>query len=261
MKKLMKTAAIILSAAMMLSMTACGQKEDPKAVYDASVQKNADLKSMDMDSTSTMKMTQGDSTLDIDVSMNIKAKDMNMDQMELLMTGTTSTQGQNIETTSFYKDGYFYADAQNQKIKYAMDLASIMDVLKKNNTTATSADMTKISMKKDGDNKIITYTINPDSLNTLIQNSMGSLSGSIADLKDMKLDVKSANGECTINKDGYYTNVKLSMNYDMTLSGTKVTVEMNTDGTVHNPGQTVDFTLPDTDGYQEIQNPTATDNK
>lgn len=258
MKNLMKATAIILSAAMMLSMTACGQKMDPKTVYDTSVKKNADLKDLDLDSISTTKIKQNDTTLDVKATMNIKAKDMNTDKMELLMEGNTSIKGEEIKSTIFYKDGYFYSDTQGQKTKYHMDLSGIMDVLKKNNANITSTNMTKISMKNDGKNNVITYTINPSSLNSMIMDSMSKLGRTASELKEVKFDVKSANGECTINKEGYYTDVKMTMIYDMTLNGITLSIEANTDGVVHDPGKAVNFTLPDTDNYKEIPNPAET---
>ena len=40
MKKMIKTAAVIMSTIMVFSMTACAKKADPKEVFDAAVKKN-----------------------------------------------------------------------------------------------------------------------------------------------------------------------------------------------------------------------------
>lgn len=71
MKKMIKTAAVIMSTIMVFSMTACAKKADPKEVFDAAVKKNSELTSLDMDTTMKMTMTQGEETMDITVDMNM----------------------------------------------------------------------------------------------------------------------------------------------------------------------------------------------
>ena len=84
MKKMIRTAAVIMSTIMVLSMTACAKKADPKEVFDAAVKKNSELTSMDMDTTMKMTMTQGEETMDITVDMNMKMSNMNEDSMQYL---------------------------------------------------------------------------------------------------------------------------------------------------------------------------------
>lgn len=79
MKKMIKTAAVIMSTIMVFSMTACAKKADPKEVFDAAVKKNSELTSLDMDTTMKMTMTQGEETMDITVDMNMKMSNMNED--------------------------------------------------------------------------------------------------------------------------------------------------------------------------------------
>lgn len=258
MKRMMKTAALAMAAVMMMSMTACAKKADPKKVFDSAVKKNAELKDMDMTMNMQMTMTQGDNKpIDMTSKTDMKMSNLDSDKLQYLADSTTTVSGTSIPSIVFYKDGYEYINSQGQKIKYKMDLSQMADAIKKSTqgNTLTSADMTSLTMKEDGDNKVLTYTADPTKLNSMlgsVMQSMGSLGSS---LKDLKMDFKDASGEYTVNKDGYYTDMKLKMNVDMTMQGQTINLVMVMDGVVNNPGKSVEFTLPDTDGYQEIQSP------
>lgn len=257
MNKLMKTAAFTMAAVMMVSMTACAKKADPKEVFDSAVKKNAELKDMDMTTDTTMSMTQGDQKMDIATKAELKLNNQGTDKMQYLSNITTTLQGQSVPITMFYKDGYFYTDSQGQKIKYKMDLTKVVEAVQKSKDGAqlTSADMTELTMKEDGDNKIFTYTADPTKLNSLIESVKGIVGSTGINMEDLKMDIKSAGGEYTVNKDGYYTDMKLKIDMDMTVPGQTISLSMDLNGVINNPGKPVEFTLPDTDGYREIELP------
>ena len=64
--------------------------------------------------------------------------------------------------------------------------------------------------------------------------------------------IKTVEGDLTLNKEGYYTNMKMTMDMDMTMQGETIGLKMEMTAEVHDPGKTVEVTLPDTEGYQEI---------
>ena len=152
MKKMIKTAAVIMSTIMVFSMTACAKKADPKEVFDAAVKKNSELTSLDMDTTMKMTMTQGEETMDITVDMNMKMSNMNEDSMQYLADTKTSLMGQSMDARIFYKDGYYYMDGMGQKIKYPMDLTELMESVKQSteSTNLQSEQMKEITMAKEG---------------------------------------------------------------------------------------------------------------
>lgn len=254
MKKLMKTAAVVMSAVMMLSMAACAKKADPKEVFDVAVKKNAEMTDMDMDSTMTMKMTQGEQSMDISMKMNAKMNNINTEKMQYLATTTSTAAGQSMEANIFYTDGYYYIDTQGQKIKYAMDLNELMESVKQSteSTNLASDEMKEITMKEDGDNKILTFTADPEKMDTYVQDMMSAMSGQAAGLEGLEMTFKEASGEYTVNKDGYYTAMKMKIIIEMTMDGETVTMDMDIDSTINNPGQAVEITLPDTADYTEI---------
>lgn len=259
MKKMIRTAALVMSTIMVFSMTACAKKEDPKAVFDAAVKKNAELTSMDMDTTMKMTMTQGEQTMDVTVEMNMKMSNLNQDTMSYLAETKTSTMGQSMDATIFYTDGYYYMDGMGQKVKYPMDLSEIMKAVKEStdNTSLTSEQIKEISMKKEGDNTILTYTGDPEKMNSYMDDIMSNMTGMGAGVEDVDMTIKEVGGTYTVNKDGYYTDMTMNMSVDMTMGGESVSMVLDMTGKVNNPGQDITFDLPSTEGFTEIEMPAA----
>lgn len=258
MKKMMRTAAVILSAIMVFSMTACAKKQDPAEVFDAAVKKNSELTSMDMDTTMTMTMTQGEESMDVSVDMNMKVVNLNEDTIEYLAETKTSLMGQSMDATIFYKDGYYYMESMGQKVKYPMNLSELMESVKQSteSTNLQSEQMKEITMTQEGDNTILTFTADPEKMNTYLSEVMGSMSG-IGAMEGMEMTFKDASGTYTVNKDGYYTDMTMKMAVDMTVQDETLSMDMDIVGKINNPGQEVTVEIPDTEGYTEIEIPAA----
>lgn len=254
MKKLIKVTSVILSAAMVFSMAACGKKVDPKEVFDAAVKKNSEMTSMDMNTTTQMKITQGEESIDMTVDMAMKMAGLNTEGMKYYAETKTSMMGQNIDMTLFYTDGYYYMDAMGQKVKYPMDLTAIMESVKKSteSTNLSSDQMKDVQLKAEGDNQILTFTGDPEKMSTYINDMMASMGQAASNLEGVEMTIKEVNGTYTVNKDGYYTDMTMKMVLDMTMQGETVSMEMDVTGKINNPGQEVAVELPDTEGYQEI---------
>lgn len=258
MKKMIKTAAVIMSTIMVFSMTACAKKADPKEVFDAAVKKNSELTSLDMDTTMKMTMTQGEETMDITVDMNMKMSNMNEDSMQYLADTKTSLMGQSMDARIFYKDGYYYMDGMGQKIKYPMDLTELMESVKQSteSTNLQSEQMKEITMAKEGDSTILTFTADPEKMNAYLSEVMGSMSG-MGTMDGMEMTFKEASGTYTVNKDGFYTDMTMKMSVDMAMEGESISMVLDLTGKVNNPGQDVTVEFPDTEGYTEVEMPAA----
>ena len=132
-----------------------------------------------MDTTMKMTMTQGEETMDITVDMNMKMSNMNEDSMQYLADTKTSLMGQAWMPRIFYKDGCYYMDGMGQKIKYPMDLTELMESVKQSteSTNLQSEQMKEITMAKEGDSTILTFTADPEKMNAYLSEVMGSMSG------------------------------------------------------------------------------------
>lgn len=246
-----KSLTIFLAAAMALTMTACAEGADAKATYDNATKKTSELTSMDVTSAVNMQMTQGDNKTDMKMDLDMKIADINTDKMKYLAEGTTSVMGQNIDLSMYYEDGYYYMDSMGQKIKYAMDLDEMMKQIKQG-TESSSVDssyLKDITAKEDGDNKVLVFTVDAEKMDAYVKDLMAQVG---TDLEGVTYKIKEAKGEATVNKDGYFSSQKISLSLDMTSQGETVSMVMDTDSTYNNPGQTVEVTAPDLNGYTEV---------
>ena len=206
---------------------------------------------MDVVSAVSMQMTQGEDTTDIKMDLDMKMADINTENMRYLATGTTSLMGQNLDILMYYENGYYYMDSMGQKIKYAMDLDAMMKQIKQSTEGASvdSSYLKDITAKKDGDNQVLTFTVDAEKMDAYVQELMGQLG---TNMEGVTYTIKEASGEATVNKEGYFTNSKIKMSLDMNNQDQTVTMVMDTDSTYNNPGQTVEVTAPDLEGYTEI---------
>lgn len=242
---------LLLAAATALSLAACGSAKDPKAIYDDASKKTSELTSMDVDSVVNMQMTQGEKITDIKMNLNMKMAGINTENLKYQAQGTTDIEGQSIDISMYYENGYYYMSSMGQKIKYAMDLDAMMKQIKQT-TEGTSMDssyMKDITAKKENGNQVLSFTVDAEKMDAYVQDIMGQMG---TDMKDVSYTIKEANGETTVGEDGYFTNSKINMSLEMNSQGETISMVVNTDSTYNNPGQTVEVTAPDLEGYTEI---------
>ncbi len=151
----------------------------------------------------------------------------------------------------YYENGYYYMDSMGQKVKYAMDLDAMMKQVKQSTEGASvnSSYLKEITAKKDGNNQVLTFTVDAEKMDAYVQDMMGQLG---TNMEGVTYTIKEASGEATVNKDGYFTNSKVKMSLEMNTQGETIAMVMDTDSTYNNPGQTVEVTAPDLEGYTEI---------
>lgn len=257
MRKLMKkTAALLMAAAMAASMMACGKS--PEEIFNEASAKSAEMKDIDMDMSMVISMAVEEVNMDINMDMNLKASDMNTEEMLYLAEGKVGVAAagaeQAMDMKTFYADGYCYTETMGEKIKYAMDLESMMETVAQNNMASTgmkAEDMLELEMTKDGDNKVFTFTADPEKINDTMAASLSSMTEQLG--TDAEVKITGITGVCTVNKDGYYTNMTMNMTYEMTMMGMTLTATGDVETTLNNPGAAVEVTLPDTEGYTEVE--------
>ena len=141
-----------------------------------------------------------------------------------------------------------------QKMKYAMDMDKLMEQVKQttDNGNLNVEYMKDIQAKKDGDTTILTFSADPAKMDSYMKEMMESMGGVMQGMDTAQFTIKTVEGDLTLNKEGYYTNMKMTMDMDMTMQGETIGLKMEMTAEVHDPGKTVEVTLPDTEGYQEI---------
>lgn len=251
MKKLMTA---LLATVMALSMTATAfAAEDPAVLLDRVTQKASELDSMDCDMGvhAVLVIPNPQTKKDLNVNLDMLMK-MKMDQIksgnprykaEMAMEFLNESK----YATVFYKDGYYYMDSDGEKIKYPMDLSSVIKSVDQTTAAAelTSSMMKSLAVREEGENRILSYVVDPAKMNAYVDEAIGAL----LDDTDVVIAIREVKGEYVINKDDYYTNMNMNMTMDISVYGETVRVIMLLEGTVNNPGQPVTIDFPSTDGY------------
>ncbi|WP_313344845.1 DUF6612 family protein [Lacrimispora sp.] len=246
-----KTLTMLLAFAMAFSVTACGGAKNAKTIYEEATKKTSELTSMDVTSTVNAEMTQGEQKTDMKMNLDMKIADINTESMRYSASGTTSVMGQDLDISMYYENGYYYMTSMGQKIKYAMDLDKMMEQVKQSTEGASldSSYMKDITAKKDGDNQVITFTVDAQKMDTYVKDLMSQMG---TDLDGVTYSIKEVKGEATVNKDGYFSKSKINMSLEMTAQGETISMVMDTDAVYNNPGQAVEVTAPDLEGYTEV---------
>ena len=254
MKRLMTA---LLAAVMTVTMAGTAlAAEDPAALLERVTQKANELDSMDCDLGVHAVMVMQDPEMDLDLSLNLDMM-MNM-KMDQIKSGNLRYKadmameflGQTEYATVFYKDGYYYMDSNGEKIKYPMDLNSMIASVEQTTAAADLAPslMKSLSVREEGENRVLSYVADPAKMNAYVQDALKPLLGSM----DVGMIIREVKGEYVINKDDYYTSMNMYMVMDMSSYGETLRIIMLLEGNFNNPGQPVNLELPSTAGYSDL---------
>ena len=254
MKRLMTA---LLAAVMTVTMAGTAlAAEDLAALLERVTQKANELDSMDCDLGVHAVMVMQDPEMDLDLSLNLDMM-MNM-KMDQIKSGNLRYKadmameflGQTEYATVFYKDGYYYMDSNGEKIKYPMDLNSMIASVEQTTAAADLAPslMKSLSVREEGENRVLSYVADPAKMNAYVQDALKPLLGSM----DVGMIIREVKGEYVINKDDYYTSMNMYMVMDMSSYGETLRIIMLLEGNFNNPGQPVNLELPSTDGYSDL---------
>lgn len=225
----------------------------------AATEKSKGLTSMDTDLFMNMQIGMEGLTLDMNMSGNMKMKDVYSENMQYIMDMDLSLLGETMHTNYFYTGGYAYYDMDGEKVKIPMDMATAMQSAQ-TASMLTEDDLSyvkDVSMKDNGDGTVTIYfTADGDSLNQMVQSVFATMGGEYAQMQDM-VRFDTYKGELTVNGNGDTVQEKALMDMTMTAEGSTMTLHMYMECNINNPGQPVTFTLPSTDGYQDISQMTV----
>ena len=147
-------------------------------------------------------------------------------------------------------DNTYYMDSNGEKIKYPMDLNSMIASVEQTTAAADLAPslMKSLSVREEGENRVLSYVADPAKMNAYVQDALKPFLGSM----DVGMIIREVKGEYVINKDDYYTSMNMYMVMDMSSYGETLRIIMLLEGNFNNPGQPVNLELPSTDGYSDL---------
>lgn len=220
--------------------------------YAAAMKKTNELDSFSAKTLINMKMSLGTESYDIVMDMDMKVKDVNSSQVKYLANINMNMMGENMVSSMFYVDGYYYMDILGSKIKMKMPINELIDSSKSSSSGMMQEleYLQDIQMTEDGaGNKIFSFICKTDSLNSmmgqLLEDQMGVSGVSSMQIRDYK-------GTVTVNAEGYIVACNMTLNMNATIQEIPVRYDVNLNLDYLNPGQPVDFTLPSTNGYTSL---------
>lgn len=199
-----------------------------------------------------MKLMQGEESLNIGSKMDMKIKGNGTDTMEYYTDSVTTLMEQEISSTMFYKDGYYYMDTMGQKYKYAYDVQQLMEQVEES-ISASAPEISGIqniaAEEKDG-TTILTFDVDPSQMNAYVENALGALGDAS---QTGSVEIQKVSGTCTVGSEGYFTTTDLNMSFSMDIQGTAVDVEATAASSISNVGDQVTISYPeDLNEYTEV---------
>ena len=165
--------------------------------------------------------------------------------------------GQPVICNCYYENGMYYIDMMGARVKYPMPIADTMKEIRSNTALANlNLDyMQNLTLRTEGENRILTYTLDAGQMNDLAAQMMGGMStmqqmpqaaGNIVNYREIS-------GEYTVNPEGYFTSAKLNMVVDMAASEQATTMKMDIEMSLVDPGQPVSIETPNLAEYMSVE--------
>ena len=245
MKRMKRLLAIVLGAALLCPMTAyAGQSEEAKALYDQVQEKSNAI--TDMNAFYDFKINFGGSMIE---NAGITASDMRL-EMNVKMTDPDGSQ---MTYSMYYLDGYMYMDMLGQKIKMPIAMGDMMQQsMASANAFDVPTDIVKdMNLWDEGENKVIGFTIDDSRMNEFLQTVLGS-TGLTGMMEGTSMSLHNIKGEYVVNPNNDLIKMRLKMDMSMTMDGETITMSMDGDVGIADPGQPVDVPVPNIAEYTDI---------
>lgn len=252
--------AILAGIIIMIGLTGCNS-ENTKAIFKEAQEKNIALDSMDMSLNMVMDLSMDhEETVIIRSKTNSKfsgllEKNDILMQMETVYTYDSGESGDtsDLSMSYYYADGFYYMDTMGQKSKYEMSVDEIIkQIVSSVQIDSLQADMLDdIKMEKNGEGRILNFTLKPeisDGITGSVENQLKTLlSNTDADIK-----IESGSGTVKINETGYIEEQSLKMVCKASVDEQEITLNVDMDILINNPGQQVSVEKPVDADYTEI---------
>lgn len=230
------------------------QDAEAKSAYEQLLAKSQEMSDGNMFCHLNMDMREGDMSLNAAMDMNMLYKNMlQPDQMQFMCQYIIYIEGQPIPMTVWYYDGYMYSDFMGQKTKMRTNMAeAVQTVMTSANALNVSTDFfSDLSLSTSGDQRILNYKMDGSKMNAYL-NQVFSQMGLTSLLNGIQINVHDISGNYALNPDNTYSTAQVSMGIDMSAEGETVTIDVDGQIEVLNPGQPVEIFYPNLAEFVEV---------
>lgn len=232
-----------------------GAENDPDAmqVYREAEEKSDTQDSYDVGIDYVLGMSMDGESEEMTMRLDMKMRGIRSGNPEYIAEGSMSMEGMELPFSMFYTDGWCYMDMYGTKIRQEMSMTEAIANTRAGVVVLEDSMMSGLTLEQEGEDSVLTYSMDTDALNAYLNSLLGS---ALFEEIDLAYNIKDTHGRIVVNKDGYFTEMTMYMDIDMTMreGGEEETLGMKVDMDMHfnNPGQPAEFTIPSTEGYEEV---------
>lgn len=228
------------------------------ALYQEAQVRYAALDCVEADASYIMDMTIQNINVKTGTNLNLKMTGVHGNNLQYVMDGTMEMFGATFPVTMFYKDGWYYADMMDMKIKQPMDIATAIANVNENTGVMEMnlAMIRNMKAEQKDSNTILTYDVSQEALNSYVHDVLAQTGAAEEGLSGYKIN--SARGSVVIDANGNLTQDQVLMDMEMSVTdpstGTTSDVKyvMDVNCKYKNLGQTFTLTFPSTEGYTDV---------
>lgn len=239
------------------ALTGCGSKETPYERYMAAQKILSQAEGVKFDTQGSLKVGVTGVTVTMDLGMDGAMKKAgDGGDMEMAMGMDLGIMGESVEMDVWYHDGYYYIDAMGEKAKSPTETGDIQEQLEgqMGMVELDEDDFESIEAKKDGDTVKITYTMDGDKLQSMIDLVLG-LANQGTDAQDLEFSLDEAGGTLVVDEDNNPISNEISLNMQITADGQQIEMGMDFEITYEEIGDEVEVTFPDFTQFPESAEP------
>ena len=252
-----KTMRILIALMVAITVVGCDSKtttQASKEIYNNAVEASRNAEYVDMTTNTDIVFTSTTEDLNMDMSMTVDylSDSSDKDNLKLLFEIKTNMLGQETEMTTYYMDGYSYAEIMGQKFKMKIPLEEVLDSAGIKTQFIKAEDMSEFSMEEKDDTYIFTYVANEEAMKELLNNAggLGAIYGEDMDMQGV--NINSMSGTTTISKEGKVLSELINMDFNIEEGGDTVGFVMKNNTIYHSINEPLDITLPNTDEYIDL---------
>lgn len=262
MRMMKRLLAFALGAALLCPMNAYAAQTDEALALYRQVQEKSKT-TTDMNAFYDFKIKLGGSALEnaglsspeMRMEMNVKMNHITDPNLMRYMAYTrmTDPDGNQMTFSMYYLDNYMYMDMLGQKIKTPMAMGAMMQQsMASANAFDAPEDLIKdLNLWNEGENKVIGYTIDESRMNEYLQTVLSS-TGLTGMMDGMNMSLRNMRGEYVVDPNGDLIKMRLKMDMSMTMDGETITMNLDGDVGIADPGQPVDVPVPNIAEYQDL---------
>ncbi|MBQ9745347.1 MAG: hypothetical protein IJW21_00810 [Clostridia bacterium] len=253
MKKITKILSLVLVFSMIaLVLASCGTTPEQRVM--AAMAKMAAAKQSDSTATMKMKMDMGGMTVEVPATMEMKSDETDPENPIVYTSIKMNVMGQNMDTVSFYTNGYLYTESMGVKVKVKMSYEEMAAKIAEDG----SFDFASIfEAKKDAIDESFAITENEDGTLTVkmtvtkeqFNSELSEFTNSIAGEEGV-VEISDTVFEFTVDENNNISALKAVMAITLTIEGESATVSYDLDFKFNEVGEDFAITLPtDLDSY------------